>query len=102
MKKRLRQVVNGNSDTFVLVVGSYSLMKKRLRLILEFTVFGEHGCVGSYSLMKKRLRPFSVNTNPNRLSGGKLFADEEAIETFPMPPDHGSSRNGGKLFADEE
>ena len=65
--------------------GSYSLMKKRLRLSRFRHDFLLGHYAGSYSLMKKRLRRNSTAERIREHIGRKLFADEEAIET-DYPP----------------
>jgi len=75
-------------------------MKKRLRLD-DLHADGQFISLGKYSLMKKRLRPCWSNLYRSDCLSGKVFADEEAIETL-------TERNGanllipGKVFADEE
>jgi len=63
-------------------LGKYSLRKKRLR---QATTRGRRQTcnrLGKYSLRKKRLRHIEYERIRRRLVPGKVFAEEEAIETL--------------------
>jgi len=82
-------------------LGKYSLRKKRLRLTSS-DYAAALTFLGKYSLRKKRLRLGQTLRSTNVLFPGKVFAEEEAIETVGgegvlavrIPP--------GKVFAEEE
>src|ERR1035437_8476051 len=86
MKKRLRRREAGDCRIHEFDAGNCSLMKKRLRRDCAGGSNASECHAGNCSLMKKRLRQEQRRTSGAEVfSSRKLFADEEAIETKPLP-----------------